>query len=305
MSWRTNHDKDDVLPKAEGLWVDILTKMTDVDSDIFDHTKEHPCPCCGGKTRFRYRRNSSKKLDKPFFCNHCGAKNGIQLLMAITGYSFFDAINAVGDHLALIPADIIQTAKVSHSISIRFPHWYNYDIEIYDSIKEAATVDLSAWQKINGLNMLDILKHGDNALLPLLNESGEPCDFVMINHDGLMQTTGGNKIVPSGFYSTFGTTIGKRNYIAVSPLVAAHAAVFTQIIVHCCYTADNIWDVARDFEEDPVIICASIEEVQEADSLKFEQLMFNAKNNTVNRRLWKPFEYMDERKKANDKGRSN
>ena len=166
--------------------------------------------------------------------------------------------------------------------------------QLKHTIPSQSHADLSAWQRLNGLSMLDVLKSGDDALVPLLT-LGNPFDFVLLDADGNIELTSGAKSIPSGSYSTFGSIAGKRSYIAVSPLTAAHAAVFTQRIVHCCYTADNIWDVARDFEEDPVIICASIEDVQEADSLKFEQLMFNAKNNTVNRRLWQPFEYMDER----------
>ena len=174
----------------------------------------------------------------------------------------------------------------------------------YEQIKKAAKPDLSAWQRVNGLSMLDVLSSGDNALVPLLIK-GKPFDFAVIDIDGSITTVNSLESLSGGVYSTFGTTVGKRNYIAVSPITAAHAAVFTQRIVHCCYDVTNIWDVAKNFEEAPVVICASLEEVQEADSLKFEQLMFNAKNNTVNRRLWKPFEYIDEREKKNDKGRSD
>jgi hypothetical protein len=174
----------------------------------------------------------------------------------------------------------------------------------YEQIKKTASADLSAWQRVNGLSMLEVLSSGDNALVPLLTK-GKPFDFAVIDINGNITTLNGLESFSDGVYSTFGTTIGKRSYIAVSPLVAAHAAVFTQRMVHCCYDVANIWDVAKDFDEAPVIICASIDDVQEADSLKFEQLMFNAKNNTVNRRLWKPFEYMDEREKVNDKERSD
>lgn len=295
-----NYSKDDVLPAAAGLWQDIVLALTNVDRRFFNG-RNQPCQLCGGKDRARFIR----KHEMQFHCNQCGDKSGLQFYMEYAGIGFSDAINDVGNYLGMIPVERREAAKREHVIINQFPDWYNYDIEIYDSIKEAATVDLSAWQKINGLNMLDILKHGENALLPLLNESGEPCDFVMINQAGSWQTTGGNRSLPKGVHSTFGTTLGKRSYIAVSPLTAAHAAVFTQRMVHCCYDVANLWDVAKNFEEAPVIICASIEDVQEADSLKFEQMMFNAKNNTVNRRLWKSFEYMDERENANDKGRSD
>ena len=40
---------------------------------------------------------------------------------------------------------------------------------------------------------------------------------------------------------------------------------------------------------------SNIAETQEADSVKFSQLVFNSKNNTVNRRLYQPGEIMKER----------
>lgn len=321
-----NHQKDDVLQAAAGLWQDIILSLTNVDRRFFNG-RHQPCQLCGGKDRARFIR----KHEMQFHCNQCGDKSGLQFYMEYAGIGFSDAINDVGNYLGMIPVDRREAAKREHIIINQFPDWYNYDIEIYDSIKEAATVDLSAWQKINGLNMLDILKHGENALIPLLNAQGEPCDFVMLDIDGNMQTTSGNKSVPSGFHSVFGNEQGKRSYIAVSPPVSAHAAIFTGKKVICCYDVDNLWDVAKNIGRDwsrskvslndyervadeinkpddyrpPVVICANLEDVQEADSLKFEQLMFNAKNNTVNRRLWKPLEYMDEREKVNDKGRSN
>ena len=66
----------------------------------------------------------------------------------------------------------------------------------------------------------------------------------MIDVDGNYQTTAGNKIIPDGFYSVFGEVKGKRSYV-VSPLVAAHAAVFTQRQVICCYELANIWEIGK------------------------------------------------------------
>lgn len=82
-----NHQKEDVLPKAAAMWPDILVNLAGIDASIFDHRKEHPCPLCGGKTRFRYRAKPAG-LDRPFYCNHCGSKNGIELFIAYTGMDY-------------------------------------------------------------------------------------------------------------------------------------------------------------------------------------------------------------------------
>lgn len=289
-----NHQKEDVLPKAAAMWPDILVNLAGIDSSIFDHRKEHPCILCGGKTRFRYRAKPAG-LDRPFYCNHCGSKNGIEFFIAYTGMDYGTAINSIGDYIGNIPQEKVEVKKREFEIQSQFPEWYKFDPELYDSIKKAATVDLSAWQRVNGLNMLDILKHGDDALIPLLDENGKPVDFVMLDIDGNYQTTGGNKIIPSGFHSTFGDKIGKHRYIAVSPFTAAHASIFTQRQVICCYEPENIWEIGKNFDEPPVVIVTSVEETQEADIVKFSQLTFNKANNTVNRRIYQPGEIMKER----------
>ncbi|QYW02823.1 DNA primase/helicase [Vibrio phage BUCT006] len=281
-----SHDKETVLRAAEGLHVSILTSLTDLPESTFDHRKEHPCPLCGGKTRFRYRKEALHKIDAPFFCNVCGSKDFLNFFIAVTGYDFPTAINTIGDYLNCVPVEQIRVANQQAQITASFPTWYKFDMDKYKQIKDGATVGISPWQRVSGLNVLDILKHGDNALIPLLNEHGKAVDFTMIDIDGNWQTTGGNKSVPSGFYSTFGDTKGKHAYIAVSPFHSAHASIFMQRQVICCYDVANIWDVAKNLEDAPVIVTASMDDVLEADSLNFKQLTFNSKNNCVNRRLF-------------------
>lgn len=297
-----HHQSEDVLPKASPIWPDILVNLAGLDEKLLDHRKEHPCPLCGGKTRFRYRAKPAG-IDRPFYCNHCGSKNGIEFFMAYSGLNYSDAINRLGDYIGNVPSEKLEVKKREFEIKNQFPERYKFDAELYDSIKKEATVDLSAWQRVNGLNMLDLLKHGDHALVPLLNKNGKPCDFVMIDLDGNYQTTSGNKIIPNAFYSVFGEIKGKRPYITVSPLVAAHASIFMQRMVYCCYDTQNIWEVAKntfnkteDDQNEPIVIVSSIDEVKEADSVKLSQMTYDSTNRSVNRKIWKPFEIMDSRK---------
>lgn len=290
-----NHQKEDVLPKAAALWPDILTNLAGIDGVLFDHKKEHPCPLCGGKTRFRYRTKPAG-LDRPFYCNNCGSRSGLELFIDYTGTDYSSAINAIGNYIGNIPQEKIEVKQREFEIKATFPYWYKFDTGLYNSIKEAAAVDLSAWQRVNGLNMLDILKHGNDALVPLLDKNGQPVDFVMIDIDGNYKTTAGNTIIPSELHSVFGEKKGKYTYIAVNPFHAARASIFTQRQVVCCYEVENIWEVAKHGDEPPVVIVTNLTETEEADQLKFNQLIFNVKNNTVNRRLYKPGEIMKERK---------
>jgi hypothetical protein len=170
-----------------------------------------------------------------------------------------------------------------------------------------AEVKLSPWQRVNGLNMLDILSNNrkdsegrdiSHALIPLLDTNQNACDFVMIDVDGNWQTTGGNKCVPSGFYSTFGYRVGKRTYIAVNAYHAAHASIFMQCQVVCCYEVENMESVANNFDGEVMIVVAGMDDVEQADACRFSQLTFNAQNKSVGRTVYAPFEIVDRKKQS-------
>ncbi|MDF0487163.1 primase-helicase zinc-binding domain-containing protein [Sphingomonas sp. H39-1-10] len=69
--------------QARGRWRAILPKL-EVPAASLDG-KQHPCPVCGGKDRFRF-----DDLDGcgTWFCNQCGAGDGASLAMAMTGLGF-------------------------------------------------------------------------------------------------------------------------------------------------------------------------------------------------------------------------
>lgn len=281
-----NHDKNEVIPAAAGLWPKILQSLTNIDSKVFSG-KHQPCPTCGGKDRFRYE----KSYEYPFLCNQCGPRAPINFYMDLTGVDFSQAINDVGDYLNLIPVERRHAINQEFIATSQFPSWYEFDMKHYLKLKEQAYTGPTPWQRVSGLMMIDILAHGDDALIPLLNRDGHACDFVMVDIDGNWQTSGGNTIVPDGFYSTFGDEPGKRTYIAVNPYHAGHASVFTGKQVICCYSEENISSVANNFPyRECVVIVTSLSETLEADGLQLSQLTFNKQTKTVNRRLWLPGE---------------
>ena len=288
------YDKDEVIRNAEGFWVEIIQSLTSIDPKIFNRKKEHPCPCCGGKTRFRY----TGKTGAPFFCNVCGAKDGLNFYIAYTGCDFATALMDVGNFLNMIPTEKRDAINKQHIITSNLPGYYEYDTNQYEELKLMAEVKLSPWQRVNGLNMIDILSSGDNALIPLLDTNQNACDFVMIDIDGNWQTTGGNKCVPSGFYSTFGDSVGKRAYIAVNAYHAAHASIFMQCQVVCCYEVENMESVANNFDGEVMIVVAGVDDVEQADACRFSQLTFNSQNKSVGRTVYAPFEIVDRKKQS-------
>ena len=89
---------------AEGRWEDILMSLGGLSSKQL--TNEHqPCPCCGGKDRYRF---DNSKNQGTWFCNKCGGKsgtggggNGLSLLMRLRNWDFKEAVSQIERHLGV------------------------------------------------------------------------------------------------------------------------------------------------------------------------------------------------------------
>lgn len=57
-----------------------------------------PCPACGGKDRFRF---DDKGGAGTFFCNQCGAGDGIKLVRQLTGWDYRQSMEAIAGRLGL------------------------------------------------------------------------------------------------------------------------------------------------------------------------------------------------------------
>lgn len=86
------------VDRATGRWPGILKHFGLDDKTLSgDHC---PCPVCGGKDRFRF---DDKEGRGTYFCSHCGAGNGMDLLMKVTGMSFKEAATAVDGIVGKVP----------------------------------------------------------------------------------------------------------------------------------------------------------------------------------------------------------
>jgi len=80
----------DVREVAQGRWRSILTALG-IDERALSG-KHGPCPMCGGRDRFRFDDREGRGT---YFCSGCGAGDGVQLAMGITGQSFRDVAREV------------------------------------------------------------------------------------------------------------------------------------------------------------------------------------------------------------------
>lgn len=77
------------IEAAKGRWKSIHAHFID---ESYLKNKHGPCPVCGGKDRYRY---DNKDGNGTSYCNGCGAKDGMKLLMEVTGWDFKEAAKQV------------------------------------------------------------------------------------------------------------------------------------------------------------------------------------------------------------------
>jgi putative DNA primase/helicase len=82
--------RESVRDFASGRWRHVLAHFG-VRPEVLDG-EHHACPVCGGKDRFRFDDKDGRGT---WFCNQCGAGDGIQLVIKITGLSFKQAALSV------------------------------------------------------------------------------------------------------------------------------------------------------------------------------------------------------------------
>lgn len=83
----------DTLERARGRWLDILPRFG--ISPQFLTNRKGPCPCCGGKDRFRF---DNKNGDGTFICNQCGAGgSGVLLIRRMKDWTHKQACDAIDE----------------------------------------------------------------------------------------------------------------------------------------------------------------------------------------------------------------
>lgn len=93
---------NEVRAKANGHWVGILQQL-----GISTNRQESECPNCGGNTRYRF---DDKEGRGTYFCSHCGAGTGLDLVMKVNKCSARQAAEQVAKVLAL-PLPIVTPAR--------------------------------------------------------------------------------------------------------------------------------------------------------------------------------------------------
>ena len=93
---------EDVKAAASGRWLEILTSVAGIPSELLDG-KGHPCPKCGGTDRFSLIDETAGAV----LCRKCFAKqngDGLAAVVWMCGCDFPEAIRKVADFLGISAA---------------------------------------------------------------------------------------------------------------------------------------------------------------------------------------------------------
>ncbi|WP_272903142.1 primase-helicase zinc-binding domain-containing protein, partial [Xenorhabdus sp. Sc-CR9] len=108
-----------ISQQAENHWHSVLEALSiNVHQDPNKHTS---CPACGGKDRFRFDNQEGRGT---YYCNQCGAGDGLSLVQKVRGCDASDAAKMVHDVLSgaplpsVRPEQLLAREKATESVPI-------------------------------------------------------------------------------------------------------------------------------------------------------------------------------------------
>ncbi|MFN1150317.1 primase-helicase zinc-binding domain-containing protein, partial [Serratia liquefaciens] len=164
---------NDVRNKASGYWQSILERM-----NISTNRSEGPCPACGGNTRYRFDDKDGRGT---YFCSHCGAGTGLDLVMKVKQCGAREAAVMVADVMALpLPEQKPAREKPQTDITSKV-----------EALADKAAPGQSAYLTSKGLQRHFPLLSDGSMLITLMNVAGVITGAQVIKPDGSKRLVAG------------------------------------------------------------------------------------------------------------------
>lgn len=206
----------DVRSKANGYWPSILERLA-----IPTNRGEGPCPACGGKTRYRFDNKDNRGT---YFCSHCGAGTGLDLVMKVNQCGAREAAELVAEAMAL-PMPEPKPAREKPQMDI------------------AGKVAALAAKAYPGQSAY-LASKGLQCPFPILSDGS----LLLVLKNGAGTTTGAQVIKPDGSKRLVAGTVKKGSFCVVNSVELTE----TVIIAEGLATALSV----QQFRPDATIIAA-------------------------------------------------
>ncbi|EBW7597990.1 DNA primase [Salmonella enterica subsp. enterica serovar Virchow] len=207
----------ETVKQACGHWPNILPAL----GVKVIKNRHQPCPVCGGSDRFRF---DDKEGRGTWFCNQCGAGDGLKLVEKVFGVSASEAagkVNAVTGNQPPVAPEVIAAAeaeteadrKTAAALAVRLmektrPATGNAYLT-RKGFPALECLTLTAIHKTGGVTF----RAGD-VVVPLYDDTGALVNLQLINADGLKRTLKGGAVKGTCHIIEGQKQAGKRLWIA-------------------------------------------------------------------------------------------
>ncbi|WP_149330497.1 primase-helicase zinc-binding domain-containing protein [Citrobacter braakii] len=207
----------DTVKQACGHWPRILPAL----GVTVIKNRHQACPVCGGSDRFRF---DDKEGRGTWFCNQCGAGDGLKLVEKVFGVSASEAagkVNAVTGNLPPVAPEVTAAAdaeteadrKAAAALAVKLtekarPATGNAYLT-RKGFPGRECLTLTTLHKTGGVTY----RAGD-VVVPLYDDSGALVNVQLINADGLKRTLKGGQVKGACHILDGKKEAGKRLWIA-------------------------------------------------------------------------------------------
>ncbi|WQI89588.1 primase-like DNA-binding domain-containing protein [Citrobacter freundii] len=207
----------DIVKQACGHWPRILPAL----GVTVIKNRHQACPVCGGSDRFRF---DDKEGRGTWFCNQCGAGDGLKLVEKVFGVSASEAagkVNAVTGNLPPVSPEVTAAAdaeteadrKAAAALAVKLtekarPATGNAYLT-RKGFPGRECLTLTTLHKTGGVTY----RAGD-VVVPLYDDSGALVNVQLINADGLKRTLKGGQVKGACHILDGKKEAGKRLWIA-------------------------------------------------------------------------------------------
>ncbi|MBJ9113314.1 toprim domain-containing protein [Citrobacter sp. FDAARGOS_156] len=237
----------DTIKQACGHWPRILPAL----GVKVIKNRHQACPVCGGSDRFRF---DDKEGRGTWFCNQCGAGDGLKLVEKVFGVTSSEAagkVNAVTGSLSPVAPEVIASVeaetvvdrKAAAALAVRLmektrPATGNaYLTRKGFPVLECLT--LTTMHKTGGVTF----RAGD-VVVPLYDDTGALVNLQFINADGLKRTLKGGQVKGACHVIKGKKQAGKRLWIAEGYATALTVHHLTGETIMVALSSVNLFSLA-------------------------------------------------------------
>ncbi|MDI4359120.1 DNA primase [Escherichia coli] len=242
-----NMNVTETVKQACGHWPHILSAL---GVEVIKN-RHQACPVCGGSDRFRF---DDKEGRGTWFCNQCGAGDGLKLVEKVFGVNPSEAaqkVNAVTGNLSPVAPEVIAATEAGTEADRKAAAALAAKL-----MEKSRTATGNAYLTRKGFPALECLTltathktggvtyHAGDVVVPLCDDTDTLVNLQLINADGLKRTLKGGQVKGACHVIEGNKQAGKRLWIAEGYATALTVHHLTGETVMVALSSANLLSLA-------------------------------------------------------------